>query len=528
MDKSAAKSFIENGKACMGLELGSTRVKAVLINDSGEILAKGTSDWENRFENGVWTYSLDDAWLKVRECYASLKADVASQYGVVLKKLRTAGISGMMHGYLPFGRDGKQLAAFRTWRNTMTSEASAKLTEQFKYNIPQRWSIAHLYQAILNREKHVSEIDYLTTLAGYIHWKLTEKRVIGIGEASGMFPIDTKTRNFNGKMLDTFDSLSGCRWKIRDILPEVIPAGKNAGYITSDGALLLDPSGDLEAGIPMCPPEGDAQTGMVATDSVSVRTANVSAGTSAFAMAVLEKDLSKVYPELDLVTTPDGALVAMAHAGNCASDLDAWIALFEENLALFGVKPDKSELYEKLFTIALEGKADCGSLVSYCFFSGEHVINLSSGAPMFIHGVNSEFNLANFMRAQISTSFAVLKIGMDIITKQERIPIDVIKAHGGIFKTKGVAQKFLAAALGRPVVVMENAGEGGPWGMALLASYANHTDLSLSDYLDSVVFKGFKSSEIVPDKADIDGFERFMERFLKALPAERAAADALK
>lgn len=522
------KSAITAGKAVLGIEFGSTRIKAVLVDEDRMPIASGAHDWENRLENGVWTYTLDDIWTGLQDCYKKMTEDVMEQYGVKVEKLAGIGFSAMMHGYLAFDKDGKLLVPFRTWRNTITQEASEALTKEFNFHVPQRWSIAHLYQAILNGEEHVKDITFFTTLAGYIHWKLTGKKVLGVGDASGMFPIDSETVDYNQKMVKQFDELikeKGYPWKLREILPQVLAAGEDAGTLTEEGAKLLDVSGNLQPGSPVCPPEGDAGTGMAATNSVAVRTGNVSAGTSVFAMIVLEKPLSKVYGEIDMVTTPDGMPVAMVHSQNCTSDLNAWVNLFRENLESFGVKVDNDTLYGTLYNKALEGDADCGGLLPYCYFSGEHITHFEEGRPLFARTPDSKFTMANFMRSHLFTSVGALKLGMDILLKEEGVVVDKILGHGGFFKTKGVGQKVMAAAVNAPVSVMETAGEGGAWGIALLAAYRkNKTDgESLASYLETQVFAKEESVEIAPDPKDVEGFEAFMDRYKEGLEIERAA-----
>ncbi|MDD3204725.1 MAG: FGGY-family carbohydrate kinase [Lachnospiraceae bacterium] len=533
MNKDEIKQSIENGKAVLGIEFGSTRIKAVLIGTDNTPIASGSHDWENRLENNIWTYSLEDIWNGLQDCYANMIADVKANYDVAVTSFKAIGFSAMMHGYMAFDKDGELLVPFRTWRNTITEEASEALTKEFAYHIPQRWSIAHLYQAILNKEEHVSKIDFQTTLAGYIHWKLSGKKVLGVGEASGMFPIDIQTKKFNTTMIQKFDKLNeakGFGWKLGDILPEVLVAGEDAGVLTAEGAKLLDVSGQLQAGIPLCPPEGDAGTGMAATNSVAVRTGNVSAGTSVFAMIVLEKDLQKVYPEIDLVTTPSGNLVGMVHCNNCTSDLNAWVSLFKEFAESFGVEVDMTKLFATLYNKALEGDADCGGLLAYNYFSGEHITNMEEGRPMFVRTPESKFNLANFMRVHLFTSLGALKTGLDILLKEENVKVDQIFGHGGLFKTKGVGQKILAAAIDAPVSVMETAGEGGAWGIALLASYMVNKDAdeSLDDYLTNKVFAGQAGTKMEADAKDVAGFDKFIARYTKGLPIERAAIDSLK
>lgn len=527
------KNLLEEGKGILGIEFGSTRIKAVLIDEKGTPLASGSHEWENRLTDGIWTYTLDDIWSGLADCYADLASDVKKKYDVVLKKFASIGFSAMMHGYLAFGKEGELLVPFRTWRNTITEEAAAKLTEVFQYNIPQRWSIAHLYQAILKKEEHVGKIDFLTTLAGYVHWKLTGEKVLGVGDASGMFPIDCKSGNYDQNMIRKFDELTescGYGWKLSDILPKVLSAGEKAGTLTPEGAKLLDVSGNLEAGILLCPPEGDAGTGMVATNSVGVRTGNVSAGTSVFAMVVLEKELSKVYPEIDLVTTPDGALVAMVHCNNCTSDLNAWVNLFDEFAKSIGAAIDKNQLFSVLYHKALEGDADCGGLISYNYFSGEPVTGFDEGAPLFVRKADQTFNLANFMRTHLYSSLAALKAGLDLLFKEEDVKVDEMFGHGGLFKTKGVGQRIAAAAMNTPVSVMETAGEGGAWGIALLASYMQNKEEGeeLQDFLNHKIFAGQKGEKLLPVKEDVEGFDQFMIRYKKGLAIEHAAVDALK
>lgn len=524
-----AKERIESGKAVLGIEFGSTRIKAVLVDETHQPIASGAHDWENQLVDGIWTYSLDMIWDGLRDCYRKMTQDVQNKYGVAVTKLGAIGFSGMMHGYMPFDGKGELLVPFRTWRNTITGEAAAALTKEFSFNIPQRWSIAHLYQAILNGEEHVDKIAYFTTLAGYIHWKLTGEKVLGVGEASGMFPIDAKTRDYNRKMLAQFDALPAVgkyTWKLEEILPKVLVAGENAGTLTEEGAKLLDPSGRLEAGIPLCPPEGDAGTGMVATNSVAVRTGNVSAGTSVFAMVVLEEDLKAVHEELDMVTTPSGDTVAMVHCNNCTSDLNAWVGLFREFAENFGINVDMNELFGKLYNKALEGDKDCGGLLAYNYFSGEPVTGTNEGRPLFVRKPDAHFNLANFMRTHLYASLATLKIGLDILLKEEKVKVDRIYGHGGLFKTKGVGQGILAAAMDAPVAVMETAGEGGPWGMALLASYMlqKADGESLEQYLSEKVFGGESGSVMEPDPADVAGFDAYIKAYKAALATEKEAA----
>lgn len=527
------KEDILNGRTALGIEFGSTRIKAVLTDGGNVPAASGSYTWENRYEDHIWTYSLEDIWKGLQESYREMAENVQRQYGVPLTAIGSIGFSGMMHGYMAFDREGSLLTPFRTWRNSITGEAAEKLTELFQFNIPQRWSIAHLYQAILKEESHVAEIDFLTTLAGYIHWQLTGEKAVGIGEASGMFPVDSEKKDFDIHMMDLFDEAAAAKGfsrKLKSILPRVMTAGEQAGLLTEKGAGLLDPSGRLKPGIPFCPPEGDAGTGMAATNSVAQRTGNVSAGTSVFAMIVLEKALSGVYPEIDMVTTPDGSPVAMVHANNCTSDLNAWVSLFGEFAECFGIKADAGELYGTLYRKALEGDADCGGLLSYGYFSGENITHMEEGRPLFVRETNSRFNLANFMRVHLYTALGALKIGMDILLKQEDVKLEQIYGHGGLFKTKGVGQKIMADAMNVPVTVMETAGEGGAWGIALLAAYMKNKEEgeTLAEYLNEHVFAGEKGETLAPGEADVLGFERFTARYKAGLPIEQAAVEALK
>jgi sugar (pentulose or hexulose) kinase len=533
MNQIDTRKAIESGKTALGVEFGSTRIKAVLIDEAHHPIATGTFDWENRYENGIWTYHLEDVWTGLQESYRKLSDEVTSKYQTSLRTIGSIGFSAMMHGYLPFDSGGRLLAPFRTWRNTMTGEAAEKLTGLFRFNIPQRWSIAHLYQAILNGESHVRDIHHLTTLAGFVHWKLTGEKVLGIGEASGMFPIDSQTNDYDRRMIELFNGLPEVKnlpWKLQEILPKVILAGDAAGALTEEGARMIDPTGQLRAGIPLCPPEGDAGTGMVATNSVAERTGNVSAGTSVFAMIVLEKPLSKVHPEIDIVTTPTGKPVAMVHSNNCTSDLNAWVDLFHEFARELGLEISQARLFELLFQQALAGDADGGGLLAYNYLSGEHITHLEEGRPLFVRTPESRFTLANFMRTQLFSALGALKIGLEILIEEEQVKVDRILGHGGFFKTKEVGQKFMAAALNAPVSVMETAGEGGAWGAALLAAYLLHKapDESLEAYLANRVFAGATSSTSAPDPRDVDGFQVFMERYKKGLAIERAAVEGLR
>ena len=533
MNKENVKTLIEAGKAVVGIELGSTRIKAVMIDENHQPVATGSYDWENRLDGHIWTYDLEDIWKGLKASYANMAADVKEKYGTEIKSLAGIGFSAMMHGYMAFDKEGTLLVPFRTWRNTITGQAAEELTELFQYNIPQRWSIAHLYQAILNKEEHVKDVAYFTTLSGYIHWQLTGQKVLGVGDASGMFPIDPATSDFYDGMIEKFDKLvedRGYSWKLREIMPKVLCAGDDAGCLTEEGVKLLDPTGTLQAGITVCPPEGDAGTGMIATNSVAKRTGNVSAGTSVFAMIVLEKELSKVYTEIDMVTTPSGSPVAMAHANNCTSDLNAWVNIFKEYSEAMGMKVDMNTLFGTLYNKALEGDADCGGLLSYGYYSGENIIPIDEGRPVFIRTPNSKFNLANFMRTHLYAALGALKIGMDILVKEEHIQIDKILGHGGLFKTPGVGQRIMAAAMQAPVSVMETAGEGGAWGIALLAAYevGKAEGETLEDYLDNKVFAGNEGSKMEPVPEDVDGFEKFIEQFKQGLSIEQEAIAKIK
>jgi sugar (pentulose or hexulose) kinase len=532
MDKNEIKKAIESGKTALGIELGSTRIKAVLIAEDHSPIASGSHEWENQYENGVWTYSMEAVWNGLQDCYRNLSKEVSEKYGVTLSTVGSIGFSAMMHGYMAFDKDGNHLVPFRTWRNTITGQAAEKLTDVFQFNIPQRWSIAHLYQAILNKEAHVKDIAHLTTLAGYVYWKLTGQKSMGVGEASGMFPIDSIINDFDKKMLGQFNDLLKAEkisWTLQDILPKVLVAGESAGTLSEEGAKLLDPSGTLKAGIALCPPEGDAGTGMVATNSVAVRTGNVSAGTSVFAMIVLEKSLSKLYPEIDMVTTPTGKPVAMVHANNCTSDLNAWVGLFGEFTKALGVEISQSKLFETLYKMALAGDADGGGMLAYNYLSGESITDLTEGRPLFIRTPESRFTLPNFMRTHLFSSLGTLKIGMDILA-QEKVQLDQLLGHGGFFKTEGVGQRMMAAAMNAPVSVMETAGEGGAWGIALLAAFmANKAGAeTLEEYLNKKVFANEKSSTIAPDSKDVEGFAAFMERYKAGLGIERTAVEGMK
>ena len=513
-------------KTVLGLELGSTRIKAVLVDENHLPIASGDHEWENRLVNGIWTYTMEDIHSGIQSCFASLREDVRQKFGTDLTTVGAIGVSAMMHGYLPFDADGRQLAEFRTWRNTITGEAAEELTNLFGFNIPQRWSIAHLYQAILNGEEHVGQIAFLTTLAGYIHWQLSGEKLMGVGEASGMFPIDSSICDYDEEMVQKFYALTGI--DLHCILPKVLPAGVCAGRLTQEGALFLDPTGTLQPRIPLAPCEGDAGTGMTATNSVRVRTGNVSAGTSDFAMIVTDKPLG-VHREIDMVTTPAGLPVAMVHCNNCTSDINAWVNLFSSFAELIGTPVDRGTLFRLLFNKAMEGDSDCGGLLSYNYFSGEGVTDLNEGRPVFARMQNARFTLANFMRTHLLSALATLKIGLDILTQNEQVEMDKRYGHGGFFKTPGVGQRMLSAAVGAPVSVMETAGEGGPYGMALLAAYMlwKQENESLEDYLDKRVFADAVSTTLMADPSDIAGFSVFLSRYQKALPMEKAATEVL-
>ncbi len=526
------KETITTGKAILGIEFGSTRIKAVLIDENNKPIAQGCHEWENSLVDGLWTYSIEEIWYGLQDCYANLVKDVKAQYDCVIESLSAIGISAMMHGYMAFDENDKILVPFRTWRNTNTGKAAAELSELFVYNIPLRWSISHLYECILEDNEHVKNIKYLTTLAGYIHWQLTGKKVLGVGDASGMLPIDPETKDYNKEMVEKFDKLIRPKeysWKLLDILPEVLCAGENAGMLTDEGAKRLDVSGNLKGGIPFCPPEGDAGTGMVATNAVKQRTGNVSAGTSSFSMIVLEKDLSKPSEMIDMVTTPDGSLVAMVHCNNCTSDINAWVKLFKEYQELLGVPVDMNEVYGKLYNNAMTGDADCGGVLAYNYISGEPVTGLAEGRPMVVRSANDKFNLANLFRSHLYATVAVLKLGNDILFNEEKVKVDRITGHGGLFKTKGVGQRVLAAALNSPISVMETAGEGGAWGIALLASYlVNKESKSLADYLEYVVFDGNTGTAISPTPEDVEGFNKYMEQYKAGLAIEQSAVEHKK
>lgn len=531
-DTNSIRAAIEAGETYLGLELGSTRIKAVLIDSHFTSVAEGSHTWEDKLIGGIWTYSLDEIWSGVRDCYAKLSGDVRERYDIALASVGAIGISGMMHGYMVFGEDGGLLTPFRTWRNTITGEAAAELTRLFDFNIPQRWSIAHLYQAMLNGEEHVPRIAYMTTLAGYIHWELTGRQVVGIGEASGMFPVCRETGRFDAELMERFDRLAeskGCRLQLESILPRVLMAGEAAGALTEEGAVLLDPSGVLRPGIPLCPPEGDAGTGMTATNSVAVKTGNVSAGTSVFAMIVLDKKLSKVYPEIDIVATPSGEPAAMVHCNNCSSDLDAWVSLFGEFASALGAKASKNELYELAFSKALQADDGGDKLLAYNYYTGEPVTGIENGRPLFVRLPDSRLTLANFMRTQLFTALGALKIGMDLLLEDEGVQVDGITGHGGFFKVKGVGQTIMASALETPVTVMQTAGEGGPWGMAILAAYMilRQPGENLADYLKHRVFEDAAGVTVFPDPKISESFNSFMQLYKKGLDIERTAVSVM-
>lgn len=519
---------IRAGKTSLGIEFGSTRIKAVLIDDTYHTIAAGDYGWASHLENGLWSYTQEEIWKGLQTAYAAMAQNVESAYGEKLARVGHIGFSAMMHGYLAFDKNGELLVPFRTWQNTNTSEAHEKLSELFQYNIPERWSIAHLYQAVLNKEEHIGKVAYFTTLAGYVHWKLTGKKVLGVGDASGMFPIDPTTHTYETEFIEKFSALpevAAQPWNLSDLLPEPLVAGTPAGTLTAEGAKLLDPTGTLQPGIVLAPPEGDAGTGMVATNSVRVRTGNVSAGTSIFAMVVLEHKLKALHPEVDLVTTPAGDLAGMSHANNFTSDLNAWVGLFGQFAAALGTPVDTGNLYGTLFRAAIADDVDanCGGLINYPFRSGEFLAGLPEGRPLFVRGPEARMSLGNFMRAQLFSAFSPVKIGMDVMTKDEGVAVDSLVGHGGIFTTPKVAQKILAAAFNTPIKVMSTAAEGGAWGMAVLADYLWHADQPLDEFLDARVFADAASTTENPDENDVAGFEEFFDRFRKGLAIEHTA-----
>lgn len=523
-----AKQIIQKGKAVLGIELGSTRIKAVLIGPNFSPLAQGSHTWENKQYEGLWTYSIEEIWNGLQDCYADLRKNVRNLYDTEIELLAAIGISAMMHGYMAFDSNQHILVPFRTWRNTNTARAAKELSELFRFNIPLRWSIAHLYQAILDDEPHVGQINYLATLDAYIHWQLTGEKVTGIGDAAGMLPVDSTAMDYDNTMVEQFDRLIRNKrfgWTLRDILPKVKCAGQHAGCLTPEGAKRLDPSGHLKPGCPMCPPEGDAGTGMTATNSVKQRTGNVSCGTSSFSMIVLEHSLSQPYEVIDMVTTPDGSPVAMVHCNNCTSDLNAWVAVLGEFMQLMGHPANESEIFGRLFNEALKGDPDCGGLVSYNYVSGEPVTGMAEGRPLFVRSFNDKFNLPNYMRAMLNAAVAVLKIGNDILFKEEKVNVDRITGHGGFFTTPMVGQRILGAALNSPISVMKTAGEGGPWGMALLAAYliGKADGETLPDYLEHRVFAGNNGTQVEPLPEEVEGFNTYIENYKKGLPIEQAA-----
>lgn len=526
--KQQARAAIEQNQTALGIELGSTRIKAVLSDWRGSILASGSFDWENQLIDGYWTYHLADVWNGVQQCYAALALQVQQTYGLSLHRVGSIGISAMMHGYLPFDRDGAQLCAFRTWRNTNTEQAAQQLSEAFGVNLPLRWSVAHLHQALLDGEEHVHRIDYLTTLSGYVHWQLTGTRVLGVGDASGMFPLDESGAYHSGMLAQYQQMLTAhsCELVLTQLLPQVLKAGEAAGTLSEQGARLLDPTGALEAGISFCPPEGDAGTGMVATNSVAKGTGNVSAGTSIFAMLVLDEPLKGQYPQVDMIATPSGQAVAMVHANNCTGDLDAWVKLFAQAYERAGVTLEKSELYALLYQSALEGDADCGGLLSYNYYSGEPVTCVEQGRPMLLRQPDAQFSLPNLMRSLLFSSMAVLRVGMDLLTESENLQLNRMMGHGGLFKTPYVAQRLMAGALKVPVAVMSGAAEGGAWGIALLAAYygsGQGAHCSLETYLQHEIFSSCTVDCIEPQADDVEGFSTYLRSYLQALPVEHEA-----
>ena len=529
--RSNGAEVIRSGGAILGIEFGSSRIKASLIAPDTTPLASGSHGWENQLKDGVWTYHMDDVWKGLAACYESLAEDVRVRYSLDLNTVAAMGLSGMMHGYLPLDAEGKLLVPFRTWRNNITAAACAELTQLLDFAVPQRWSIAHLYQSILDEQPHVDRIDHLTTLAGYVHCKLTGEHTMGVGEASGMFPIDPRSCDWDSVRMAKFDALIAPRnlgWKLRDILPAVLPAGRAAGKLTAEGAKLLDPSAKLPAGIPMCPPEGDAGTGMVATNAVRPRSGNVSAGTSVFAMIVLEKSLVRVHEEIDIVVTPDGNTVAMAHSNNGSSDLDAWIALFGQVARALGAEAGPDDLYGKLLPQAARGDPDAGGLLAINYVSGEHMTGFSEGRPLFARAQNSKFTLENFVRAMLYSSLCAIRTGVNILTEEEGVVIEEIRGHGGFFKGGEIGQRMMAAALNVPVSLPATAGEGGAWGMAVLAAYMLGADAgqSLPDYLDERI-AGSIGKPVMPDPRDVKGFSEFFARHEKGLAIEREAVKAL-
>lgn len=533
MSKKNNKLEILEGKTSLGIELGSTRIKAVLVNSKNIPIATGNFDWENSFIDGIWTFPIEEIKSGFSQCYASIKNNIFEKFGVTVTSFKAIGISAMMHGYIAVDKNNDVLTHFRTWRNNFTDKESETLMNLFDYPIAQRWTISHLYQSINSNEKYLNSLDYVSTLSGYVHRLLTDQKVIGIGDASGMFPIDIRTKSYNKKMINQFNVLiekNNYNWTLEDIFPKVLCAGQNAGYLTEKGALLLDKDGDLLPGIPLCPPEGDAGTGMVATNSVVERTGNVSAGTSVFSMIVLEKELKKTHKELDLVTTPDGKLVAMAHSNNCTTEYDNWINLFDTVIKTTGFNISKKDLYEKLLNSALEGDKDCGGLLAYGYISGEHVTKFSEGRPMFVRHPNANFTLPNFMRSQLFTALCAMRVGLNILYDEEGVKIDFINGHGGFFKTANVGATIMGAAMKSPVSVLSTAGEGGAWGIAILASYLvnNPKQLELSEFLKTKIFKKDNNNTVIPSKKDIEGFNKFFDNYINCLSIEREAVKKIK
>ena len=529
------KELIESGAAVLGIEFGSTRIKAVLINDKYEPIAGGSYTWENTLDNGIWTYPLTQIHEGLQTCYADLKKDVQEKYGVKLTKFRAGGISAMMHGYLAFNKDEKLLVPFRTWRNTITGQASKELSELFNFPVPERWSVSHLYQAILNKESHISEIENVYTLAGYIHYMLTGKKVLGVGDASGMFPVKYANgkADYNPDFKAKFEALDGVKalgLKLDNVFPKVLMAGESAGELTEAGAKFLDPSGDLQAGIPFCPPEGDAGTGMAATNSVAAKTGNISAGTSVFSMVVLEQDLKKAYPGIiDIVTTPAGLPVAMVHANNCTGEHNYWMDLFFEVTCLMCGKentPKIGKFFDDLIGKSLEADKDCGGLLAYNYLSGETITGFNSGRPLFARAENAKFNIANFMRVQMFASLGALRAGMNILYDEEKVPVESMTGAGGYFKTEA-GLKYMAAAMKTSVSAMETAGEGGPWGMALLAAFAAEGKKDLGEFLNKEVFASCKKTTSAPEAELVESFNIYFERYMKGLEIERAAVNSL-
>lgn len=526
------RADIESGSTSLGIELGSTRIKACLISANGAVLASGSHDWENSYADKLWTYSLESVEAGMQDAYAKLVADVETQYGVRPTTFGALGVSAMMHGYLAFDAENELLTPFRTWRNTNTGPAAEELSELLNYNIPLRWSVAHFYQAVLDAEAHIPHINFLTTLAGYVHFKLTGKKVLGVGDASGMFPIDPVTRDYDAHLLALTNERVATRAqlpKLEELLPKALPAGEDAGSLTESGALWLDPTGALQSGIPTCPPEGDAGTGMVATNAVAPRTGNVSAGTSIFAMVVLEQALKNRHHELDLVTTPAGDLVAMVHCNNGASELNTWAGLLGEFAHAIGSNVSQDDVFAAFFGAALNGEANGGGLLAYNYLAGEPITGLVEGRPLFVRTPDSQFNLANFARTQIYGAFGTLALGMRVL-HGEGVKIDDMFAHGGVFRTAGVAQRLLAASINAPVSVGDTASEGGAWGIAVLADFVrtriSGSELNLQDYLNAQIFADAGVNTIAPDDADVAGFAEYLASYESGLAIQKAASEA--